>query len=171
VRAAEPLSLSVRPYPVPGYVPAVVRPVLPWTRRHVARVAARYHASQDDLWDEAVTALLRASFHWQPALGAFGPYGRTAIHRACWRYVIRGHEHDPRLVPLEDAPLPLELAAPSAEDEAIAREAARRAWLLRQHAALADARGDNDTTSRLRDAASAAAMVARTVRRRPRARA
>src|SRR5262249_12523250 len=114
-------------------------------------------ASRADLWDEALTGLLRASIHWQPALGAFGPYGRTAIHRACWRYVIRGHEHDPRLVSLEDAPLPPALAAPSAEDEAIARGAARRAWLLREHAALADARGDADTTRRLRDAASAAA--------------
>jgi hypothetical protein len=152
-------------------MPAIVDQLLPWTRRHVARVTARYRASLDDLWDEAVTALLSASVHWQPALGAFGPYGRTAIHRACWRYVIRGHEHDPRLVPLEDAPLPLELAAPSAEDEAIAREVGRRAWLLQEHAALADARGDNHTTSRLRDAASAAAMVAGTVRRRPRARA
>ena len=155
----------------PGYLPSPARSLLPWTRRHVARVAARYQASLADLWDEALTGLLRASIHWEPALGAFGSYGRTAIHRACWRYVIRGHEHDPRLVPLEDAPLPLALAAPSAEDEAIAREAPRRTLLLGEHAALADARGDSDTTRRLHYAASVAATVARTVRRRPRARA
>src|SRR5215467_1711619 len=113
-------------------MPAIVAPLLPWTRRHVARVAARYQASLHDLWDEALTALLRASMHWQPARGGFGPYGRTAIHRACWRYVIRGHEHDPLLVPLEGVdwhdkdPIgqhPDALVAPSAEDEAIAREA------------------------------------------------
>jgi hypothetical protein len=52
--------------------------VLPWTRCHVARVAARYQASQDDLWDEAVTALLRAPMYLLDA--------RTAVRRACWRY-------------------------------------------------------------------------------------
>jgi hypothetical protein len=164
----------VRPYPVPGYVPAVVRSVLPWTRRHVARVSARYRASVDDLWDEAVTALLRAAIYRTPTGTAVDParhYFQTAVHRACWRYVIRGHQARPVPVPLEDAAACPELAAPSAEDDAIAREAVRRACILREHAALADARGDTDTTRRLRDAASAAATVARTVRRRPRARA
>jgi hypothetical protein len=41
----------------------------------------------------------------------------------------------------------VELAVPSAEDEAIDREAARRAWILREHAELTGARGD---TSRLK---------------------
>jgi hypothetical protein len=68
-----------------------------------------------------------------------------------------------RLVRLEGHPVE---TAPSAEDEAIAREAARRAWVLREHAALAAARGDDDTTSRLRAAASAAERVTRRPRRR-----
>jgi hypothetical protein len=170
--------------PVPGYLPAIGRPVLPWIRRHVTRVAARYAASQDDLWDEAVSAPVRASFHWQPALGAFAPYARTAVHRACWRYVIRGQATQVSAVPLElkvtgpsksrlwheRAVLPGAFTAPSSEDEAIAREAARRALVVRQHAALADARGDSDIIPRLRDAASVAARMAHTVRR-PRARA
>ncbi|HKB36286.1 MAG TPA: hypothetical protein VKD72_07520, partial [Gemmataceae bacterium] len=75
----------------------------------------------------------------------------------------------PTPVPLEDAAACPELAAPSAEAEALAREAAHRALVLREHVALADARGDSDTTRRLHDAASAA-TVARTVRRRPQAR-
>ena len=138
-----------------------MRPVLPWTRRHVARVAVRYQATLADLWDEALTGLLRTSIHWQPALGAFAPYACTAVHRACWRYCLRGRRV--RLVGLEEHPVE---TAPSAEDEAIAREAAHRVLVLRQHAALADARGDDDTTSRLRAAASAADRVARRPRRR-----
>jgi len=168
-------------FPVPAYVPGVVQPVLRWTRRHVAHVAARYRASLANLWDEALTGLLRASIHWQPAVGAFGPYARTAVHRACWRYVIRGQATQVRTVPLElevaglpeshrwqeRAVLPAALIAPSAEDEAIACEAARRAFLLRLHATLAAARGTDDTAGRLRAAASAADRVARTRRASP----
>ena len=167
-------------FPVPAYVPGVVQPVLRWTRRHVAHVAARYRASLADLWDEALTGLLRASIHWQPAVGAFGPHARTAVHRACWRYVIRGQATQVRTVPLElevaglpeshrwqeRAVLPAALIAPSAEAEAIARDAARRAWLLREHAALAAAEGNADTATRLRDAATEAATAARSSRRR-----
>jgi hypothetical protein len=172
--------------------------VLPWTRRHVARVAARYRASADDLWDEALTALIRAAVYFKPqdpaayrstqyaqplpAAKSFRYYAQLTVHRACWRYVIRGQATQVRTVPLEQdgaalpehhrahAGLPAALLAPSAEDEAIARDAARRACILREHATLAAARGDSDTTGRLRDAASAGATVARTVRR-PRARA
>jgi hypothetical protein len=163
-------------------VPAEVRPVLPWTRRYVARVAVRYQATLADLWDEALTALLRAAVYYQPQdattyrsdryttplpdAQSFRYYAKIAVNRACWRYCLRGRRV--RLVGLEEHPLK---TAPSAEDEAIARDAARRAWILREHAVLADDRGDNDTTSRLRDAASAAATVARTVRCRPRTRA
>ena len=68
-------------------------------------------------------------------------------------------------VALEDVAESSELTAPSAEAEAIARDAARRAWLLREHAALATARGDDETTSRLRAAASAADRVAQRTRR------
>ena len=52
-------------FPVPAYLPARVRPVLPWTRRHVARVAVCCQATLADLWDEALTALLRAAVYYQ----------------------------------------------------------------------------------------------------------
>jgi hypothetical protein len=177
--------------PVPGYLPALARPVLPWARRHVARVARRYGTSIDDLWDETVTALLRAAVYFKPTAGAFAPYAHTAIHRACWRYVIRQAAKRPPMVPLgafagfdlmhtsyrallgridgrTAEEVERELAWPSAEEEVIAREAAHRAWLLREHAVIASSRGDIDTTTRLLDAATVAATVARAVRRRPR---
>jgi hypothetical protein len=180
--APPPASLDATGhFPVPAYLPDLVRPVLPWTRRHVARVAVRYQATLADLWDEALTALLRAALYYQPQDAAtyssarytkplpdeqsFRYYAKIAVNRACWRYCLRGRRV--RLVGLEESPVG---TAPSAEDEAIAREAGRRAWVLREHAALAAVRGDDDITCRLRDAASAAATVARTVRR-PRARA
>jgi len=164
-------------FPVPAYLPALVGPVLPWTRCHVARVAVRYQATLADLWDEALTALLRAAVYYQPQDAttyssdrytkplpdeqSFRYYAKIAVNRACWRYCLRGRRV--RLVGLEEHPVE---TAPSAEDEAIAREAAHRVLVLRQHAALADARGDDDTTSRLRAAASAADRVARRARRK-----
>jgi hypothetical protein len=182
-------------------VPAICRPSLgpccP-ARRHVARVSRRYHTGIDNLWDETVTALLRASVHYDPAMGAFAGYAHTAIHRACWRYVCRriasrgqplmlaiaasstddagddtvaarrGDRDDRHGTHADEIDLDLERAWPSAEDEILAREAVRRAWLLREHAAIADARRDIDTTTRLLDAATAAATVARATRRRPR---
>jgi Sigma-70 region 2 len=175
--------------PVPGYLPAIAHPVLPWARRHVARVARRYHTGIDDLWDETITALLRASVHYDPAMGAFAGYAHTAIHRACWRYVCRriASRGQPLMLAIaasstddagddrhgthaDEIDLDLERAWPSAEDEVLAREAVRRAWLLREHAALAAAHGDDDTATRLRDAATEAATVARADRRRSAAR-
>jgi len=157
--------------PVPDYVPPLVRPVLPWARQHVARVSARYGIGIEDLWNEALAALLRVSIHRADNaqdIRAGDHYCRTAIHRACWRYVVRDHcrrqRHGTR-VALEDAAQSGELVAPSAEAEVIARDAARRAWLLFEHATLATARGDDDTTSRLRAAASAADRTARRTRR------
>jgi DNA-directed RNA polymerase specialized sigma24 family protein len=154
---------------VPGSLPALVHPLVPWPRRHIARVARRYDLGRDDLWDETVAALLRAAVYYDPAAGAFVPYARTAVHRACYRYVVRTHVFRTRhgaSVSLEDAGERPELTAPSAEAEAIARDALRRAWLLREHAALVSSRGDSDTTTRLLDAATAAATVARTTRPR-----
>jgi Sigma-70 region 2 len=182
--------------PVPGYLPAVARPVLPWARRHVARVARRYHTGIDDLWDETIAALLRAAIYYDAASGPFAGYAHTAVHRACWRYVCRQIAKRPLLLVIasvdrdvgtgDDAAQPrqhgvrhlrddyvdldLELASPSAEDEVLARDAARRAWLLREHATLAAAHGDPDTATRLRDAATEAATVARAARRRSAAR-
>jgi DNA-directed RNA polymerase specialized sigma24 family protein len=152
-RLARAVVFTAGSCPVPDYVPPLVRPVLPWARRHVAAVARRYGLGVDDLWDETVTALLRATLSFKPDAGAFAPYAHTAIHRACWRYVVRQAVKRPPMVSLEDAGERLELTAPSAEAEAIARDAARRAWLLREHAALAAARGDPDTATRLRDVA------------------
>jgi Sigma-70 region 2 len=162
--------LTARSCPVPDYMPPLVRPVLPWARRHVAAVARRYGLGQHDLWDETLTALLRAAIYYTPETGAFAPYAHTAIHRACWRYVVRQVARRPPMTTLADVGECLELTAPSAEAEAIARDAARRAWLLREHAAIAEARGDRDTTTRLLDAATAAATVASTPRRRSAAR-
>jgi hypothetical protein len=129
-----------------------------------------YGLGPDDLWDETVTALLRAAIHYNPDAGTtFRHYAQRAVNRACWRYVVREHvsraRHGTR-VALDDVAQSVELTAPSAEAEAIARDAARRAWLLREHAAVAAARGDDDTTSRLRAASSAADRVATRPRRR-----
>jgi hypothetical protein len=41
---------------VPGYLPALVHPLVPWARRHIARVALRYGIGPDDLWDETMAA-------------------------------------------------------------------------------------------------------------------
>jgi hypothetical protein len=138
----------------------------------VAQVSARYGVGIEDLWNEAIAALLRVSIHRAEnahEIRGCDHYCRTAVHRACWRYVVRDHvrrqRHGTR-VALEDIAQSAELTAPSAEAEAIARDAARRAWLLREHAALAVAKGDRETATRLQEAAAGAATVARTARRR-----
>jgi DNA-directed RNA polymerase specialized sigma24 family protein len=154
--------------PVPDYMPPLVRPVVPWARRHVAAVARRYGLGQHDLWDETLTALLRAAIYYIPETGAFAPYAHTAIHRACWRYVVRQVARRPPMTTLADVGECPELTAPSAEAEAIARDAACRAWLLCEHAARAAVHGDPDTATRLRDAATESATVARAAGRRPR---
>lgn len=123
-----------------------------------------YGLGPDDLWDETLTALLRAAVHYKPDVGTtFRHYAQRAVNRACWRYVVRDHVSRRRQgtrVALEDVAESSELTVPSAEAEAIARDAARRAWLLREHAVVAAARDDEDTTSRLRAAASSADRVA-----------
>ena len=151
------------------------------------RLAAQYRARQA-FWDETIAALLRAALYYDAGSGPFAGYAHTAIHRACWRYVCRQVEKRPLLLviasvdrdagtgddsahPRHDyVDLDAELAWPSAEDEVLAREAARRAWLLREHAALAATHGDDDTVTRLRDAATEATTVARATRRRSAAR-
>src|SRR5262245_42015769 len=165
--AGSSIVLAAGSCPVPDYVPPLVRAVLPWARQHVARVSARYGIGIEDLWNEAIAALLRVSIHRAEnahEIRGCDHYCRTAVHRACWRYVVRDHvrrqRHGTR-VALEDVAQSAELTAPSAEAEAIACDAARRAFILREHAALAAARGDYDTTSRLCTAASAADRLAR----------
>src|SRR5215813_1033672 len=63
--AAEPSGPTARPadrVPVPGYVPReLLGPLVPWSQRYVFWLAATSGASLDDLWDEALTALLRAT--------------------------------------------------------------------------------------------------------------
>jgi hypothetical protein len=157
---------------VPGYLPENTRAVLPWTRRYVAKLAAQQAAPLEDLWDEAIAALLRAVVHYDPSSGyRFSTYACNSVIRGCWRYAARAQHRARKLGARHaiDETLAGELCAPSAEDEGIARQAAHRALVLRQHAALADARRDDDTASRLRAAASAAARVARCPRRRSRA--
>src|SRR5262249_32766201 len=159
--AAEDVQVAVADssaFPVPGYLPSSVRKVVPWARRHVARVAARYNLPPDDLWDEAITALIRASVYPDDPgkiAGTKDRYCQTAIHRACWHYVIRGHErrrvrglgqmlsltaiHEGggptqgyvgRSSTVQDPELALEVAYASAEEEVMAREAA---YLRAQH--------------------------------------
>jgi hypothetical protein len=105
-------------FPIPAYLPALVRPVLLWTRHHVTRVAVRYQATLADLWDETLTALLRAAVYYQPQdattyrsdrytkplpdAQSFRYYAKIAVNRACWRYCLRGRRV--RLVGLEELP-------------------------------------------------------------------
>jgi hypothetical protein len=78
-------------YPVPAYLPPIVVPVLPWARSHVARVMRVYGVGPSDLWDETLTALLRAAVYYNPDIGTtFRHYAQRAVNRACWRYVVRG---------------------------------------------------------------------------------
>lgn len=124
VRRREP-AVSTR-YPVPGYVPAPVRVVLPWVRQYVARLAARNpQVSESELWDEAVTACVRAAVYFRDGAGTFRQYTQVSVQRACWRYVLPNrrtrHNMRPVLVALEDVPSGA-LVAPSAEEEATARE-------------------------------------------------
>jgi hypothetical protein len=115
----------------------MARPILPWARRHVRTVARRYHTSECDLWDEAISALLRAVLHFKPGANTFRAYAQLAIHRACWAavrihavrpYVPKGVGYGPMRPPsaerisLDDAAA-LELAWHSAEEEVMAREA------------------------------------------------
>jgi hypothetical protein len=68
-------------------------------------------------------------------------------------------------VALEEATMLPALTAPSAEEEACARElAVQRARVLREHAALATTRGDLLTAHQLRAAAATAARTARCAR-------
>jgi hypothetical protein len=101
-------------FQVPSYLPPIALPVVPWTKHHVARLAKAPNLNASDLWDEAVTALLRATVYYDPASGPFPPYARTSVHRACWRYVVRGARRLPPHLPY--AP---ELDALEASPEAI----------------------------------------------------
>jgi hypothetical protein len=115
-----------------------VRPLVPWTQRYVAAQAARHHLGIDDLWDEALTALLRVSLYADfvsgNATGGIHPrmhYAQTAVRRACWRYVVRRALKHPPMVCLD---LVHSAVAPSVEEELLAREA-----LLAEDAAAARA--------------------------------
>jgi hypothetical protein len=63
--------------------------VLPWTRRTATQTARRYHVPLADVWDEALTALVRAQVYFQPGAGTFHAYARRAVTRGLWRYVGR----------------------------------------------------------------------------------
>jgi hypothetical protein len=111
-------------YPVPGYLPDRVRPLLKWARKHVSKVAAREGIPAADLWDETITALLRASLHADP--GPLYHYAQTAVHRACWRYVVRGQRTRIKTEPLaRDRDEADDPTVPSAEAVCLAWEAAR----------------------------------------------
>ena len=95
--------------PVPAYLPTdLVGHVLAWTYKYCHRTAGQHGVPLADLWDEAITALLRATLHGDLVHGTIGThYAQTAVRRACWRYVLRGHRHT---VPLDleahDQPVP-----------------------------------------------------------------
>jgi len=80
--------LERRDLPMPGYLAPIAWPELAWCRRHVNRVAGLYKVSLSDLWDETVTALVRATIYHDPARGPFKGYAHACVHRACWRYVV-----------------------------------------------------------------------------------
>lgn len=114
----------------------MARPILPWARRHVARVARRYHTGESDLWDETITALLRAAVYFDPippagtgggrdgsaynVAKAFGAYARLAINRACWRYVCRqlNSPNRPYLLAIVGSPVDAHTPETLAEDHA-----------------------------------------------------
>ena len=65
---------------MPAYLPDVARAVLPWAVNHTRRVARRYPlASLEDLWDETVTALLRASVHYRSDFPESDPQWRCHV--------------------------------------------------------------------------------------------
>lgn len=116
-------------FQVPAYLPAEARSQVPWAERYVLRLARRNPTvSLEELWDETIAALLRAAVYFRDGSGTFRAYAQTAVQRGLWRYVLPdqtpGHTHHPRraVVAVEDVPVDL-LTAPSAEDEAAAREA------------------------------------------------
>jgi hypothetical protein len=74
---------------VPSYLPTPARAVLPFARAYAATAARRYGVPLADCWDEALTALLRASIHFRPGAGRFHAYARTAVIRGLWRYCRR----------------------------------------------------------------------------------
>jgi len=150
--ASATAALDRSAFPVPSYLPAPVRRVVPWARRHVARVASRYQVAIEDLWDEAITALVRASvYHDAPEqiAGTKDRYCQTAVHRACWHYVVRGHTRRQARGWREPISVDeLELASASAEEEVMAREAA---YLRAQ-----DCRDQDSTALRARKTARSA---------------
>lgn len=76
-------------FPVPDFLPAAARTVLPWTRRHVLAFASANHIPLHDAWSEALAALIRASVYFQSGAGSFTSYARTAVLRALPRYCAR----------------------------------------------------------------------------------
>jgi len=159
-------ATSATRFPVPVYLPAPCASVLPWARRHAAVVAARAHVPPTDVWDEAITALVRAAVFFRPGAGTFHRYAQIAVTRGLWRYVTRAARTQQR----RGTPLPFEgeatmlpaLTVPSAEEEACARElAVQPARVPRPPTALATARGDALTAHQLRLAAATAARTAR----------
>jgi hypothetical protein len=80
----------------------------------VARVSARYGVGIEDLWNEAIAALLRVSIHRAEnahEIRAGDHYCRTAIHRACWRYVVRDHLRRQRQARASRSRMPLDLSS------------------------------------------------------------
>jgi hypothetical protein len=65
--------------------------------------ARRYQLPLADCWDEAITALIRASVHFRPGAGRFHTYARTAVIRGLWRY-CRRPAYKWRVAPIDTVP-------------------------------------------------------------------
>jgi hypothetical protein len=111
--------------------------IVPWARRQVAKLSKSHPVDAGDLWDEAITALLRACVHFKPGAGTFAVYAKMCVTRGLWRYTLptltvrqtpgsrkRGahNGYNLRHVSLEDVK---DMSVPSAEEIAIARERVR----------------------------------------------
>src|SRR5215475_8629557 len=73
-------------FPVPSYLPAPARIMLPFARAYAVSASRRYRLPVTDCWDEAITALVRAAVYFRPGAGRFHAYARAAIIRGLWRY-------------------------------------------------------------------------------------
>jgi hypothetical protein len=96
--------------------------VLPFARAYAAAAARRYQLPLADCWDEAITALIRASVHFRPGAGRFHVYARTAVIRGLWRYCRRPARC--RMAPIDTVPPG---SVPDVETLLIALEDGRRA--------------------------------------------
>jgi hypothetical protein len=111
--------------------------LVPWTKRQVFKLSKAHPVDAGDIWDEAITALLRACVYFKPGAGTFAVYAKRCVTRGLWRYTLPSYAvkqtpgtrkrgahngYNLRHVSLDDVK---DMSVPSAEEIAIARESAR----------------------------------------------